>query len=362
MRPPWDLLLLLVSALLGALLGCMAEQQVLVKRVQEGGTVVLNCTEASDVNHWFWLPDFQECAEGKPASEQFDGRIEMTSNPNCELVLSNLTARDAGKLIVPESMHRNVELVITPALGYERRPRGHANVQHQHSGHPQSCYCTGLHIEASPHGPFVASTSVNLTCRLPRHASSAPPVRWTFFTLGKGADEQHGEVVTASMEGLWTCTVGDRDTHFCLSKSSSSTMNGWWCNETKLLMSEVGRSSESSLWTISSLPMPLLIAVCVGAALLPLLLLSAITYACFMRKKVLLSPYATQYDCKPQTMLPEKAMAVPNHVLDRYQGRVNVCIVRQSENLSHRIASTLSSCSFCCFCRSDISSSSDVWF
>ncbi|XP_078458536.1 uncharacterized protein LOC144723495 isoform X2 [Lampetra planeri] len=299
MRPPWDLLLLLVSALLGALLGCMAEQQVLVKRVQEGGTVVLNCTEASDVNHWFWLPDFQECAEGKPASEQFDGRIEMTSNPNCELVLSNLTARDAGKLIVPESMHRNVELVITPALGYERRPRGHANVQHQHSGHPQSCYCTGLHIEASPHGPFVASTSVNLTCRLPRHASSAPPVRWTFFTLGKGADEQHGEVVTASMEGLWTCTVGDRDTHFCLSKS---------------------------------------------------------------RKKVLLSPYATQYDCKPQTMLPEKAMAVPNHVLDRYQGRVNVCIVRQSENLSHRIASTLSSCSFCCFCRSDISSSSDVWF
>ncbi|CAM9269140.1 unnamed protein product [Lampetra fluviatilis] len=258
MRPPWDLLLLLVSALLGALLGCMAEQQVLVKRVQEGGTVVLNCTEASDVNHWFWLPDFQECAEGKPASEQFDGRIEMTSNPNCELVLSNLTARDAGKLIVPESMHRNVELVITPD-------------------------CTGLHIEASPHGPFVASTSVNLTCRLPRHASSAPPVRWTFFTLGKGADEQHGEVVTASMEGLWTCTVGDRDTHFCLSKSSSSTMNGWWCNETKLLMSEVGRSSESSLWTISSLPMPLLIAVCVGAALLPLLLLSAITYACFMR-------------------------------------------------------------------------------
>nr|XP_032823517.1 uncharacterized protein LOC116950125 isoform X2 [Petromyzon marinus] len=263
MRALWDLLLV------GAMLGCMAEQQVLVKRVQEGGTVVLNCTEASDVNHWFWLPDFQECAEGKPASEQFDGRIEMTSNPDCELVLRNLTARDAGKLIVPESMHRNVELVITPD-------------------------CTGLHIQASPHGPFMVSASVNLTCRLPRHVSSATPVRWTFFTLGKGAAEQHGEVVTASREGLWTCTVGDRATHFCLSKSSSSTMNGWWCNETKLVMSEVGRSSESSPWTISSLPMPLLIAVCVGAALLPLLLLSAIIYACFMRNKVLLSPYATQ--------------------------------------------------------------------
>ncbi|XP_032823538.2 uncharacterized protein LOC116950125 isoform X2 [Petromyzon marinus] len=283
--------------LVGAMLGCMAEQQVLVKRVQEGGTVVLNCTEASDVNHWFWLPDFQECAEGKPASEQFDGRIEMTSNPDCELVLRNLTARDAGKLIVPESMHRNVELVITPD-------------------------CTGLHIQASPHGPFMVSASVNLTCRLPRHVSSATPVRWTFFTLGKGAAEQHGEVVTASREGLWTCTVGDRATHFCLSKSSSSTMNGWWCNETKLVMSEVGRSSESSPWTISSLPMPLLIAVCVGAALLPLLLLSAIIYACFMRNKVLLSPYATQYDCKPHTMLPDKAMAVPNHVLDRYQESV----------------------------------------
>nr|XP_032823529.1 uncharacterized protein LOC116950125 isoform X3 [Petromyzon marinus]XP_032823538.1 uncharacterized protein LOC116950125 isoform X3 [Petromyzon marinus] len=291
MRALWDLLLV------GAMLGCMAEQQVLVKRVQEGGTVVLNCTEASDVNHWFWLPDFQECAEGKPASEQFDGRIEMTSNPDCELVLRNLTARDAGKLIVPESMHRNVELVITPD-------------------------CTGLHIQASPHGPFMVSASVNLTCRLPRHVSSATPVRWTFFTLGKGAAEQHGEVVTASREGLWTCTVGDRATHFCLSKSSSSTMNGWWCNETKLVMSEVGRSSESSPWTISSLPMPLLIAVCVGAALLPLLLLSAIIYACFMRNKVLLSPYATQYDCKPHTMLPDKAMAVPNHVLDRYQESV----------------------------------------
>uniref|UniRef100_UPI00358F797C uncharacterized protein isoform X1 n=2 Tax=Myxine glutinosa TaxID=7769 RepID=UPI00358F797C len=238
----------------------------------EGSTVTIDCSEFVNPGskpEVGFIPELSDCMKF-----EHEPNIRYSDGEKCELVVTNLRKIDAGKIVMV-----NFTAILTVRPDCERG-----------------------YIMAEPHRPLHGDALANLTCTFPKTGN----IQWVFESEDKTLNKNFTGPSTISIDneaGLWSCTSGHVTTEYCASKIDTPMLNEWKCTTSEHQTQNAATLNHRTM----------IVIICGATAFLIILILISIIIICKMRHRALVSPYASQYDTRPLSVLLSKTEHTEYH-------------------------------------------------